>query len=409
MAEHRAECDARVRLARVRVAELEQRVKRAEAEGDAMTARMTLAELQKEEAECARDAAEMKLRALSNDDPSQDVQVASLKSELEKMQTSSAALKDAFQIAMNQTAEKMRGVVEKLSSEIAGTHQKELADILEMHRDMTSRVLAEETLISRNEDLKKDPTPAGGASNPSEYPAEPEWIPPKTKKKKSRKPKKATPFYGSLTSQSIETLQRKGSSSSSTDSSDGSYDEQLTQGIITRLRNTETSDEARLVAEKALEIVKDLSSVPSFAVAVCQEGAGMKDYQRYAIGKLVGACGLSLLLSIEALMEVLSVASQDSRVKEKHIAEYASVMVEVDALKIRHVCKAVERSMGLDKMTDIVIQLADKLRDNVGEKSAIAILNGPGGLREEQRRAIQWLYREDTDYCPDSRSTSDTE
>jgi len=135
----------------------------------------------------------------------------------------------------------------------------------------------------------------------------------------------------------------------------------------------------------------------------------MKDYQRYAIGKLVGACGLSLLLSIEALMEVLSLASQDSRVKEKHIAEYASVMVEVDALKIRHVCKAVERSMGLDKMTDIVIQLADKLRDNVGEKSAIAILNGPGGLREEQRRAIQWLYREDTDYCPDSRSTSDTE
>merc|ERR1719326_2059811 len=61
MAEQRAKSDKQVHLARVRIAELEQRVKRAEADGDEMSARLTLVEVQKAEADKAREAAEAKL------------------------------------------------------------------------------------------------------------------------------------------------------------------------------------------------------------------------------------------------------------------------------------------------------------------------------------------------------------
>jgi len=57
-------CEAyhkKLHLARVRTAELEKRAKRAEADGDDMSARLTLVEVQKAEAEKARDIAEGKL------------------------------------------------------------------------------------------------------------------------------------------------------------------------------------------------------------------------------------------------------------------------------------------------------------------------------------------------------------
>ena len=59
--ERRAQCDKQVQLARVRVAELEERVRRAEADGDEMSARLTMVELEKAEAEKARDKAQARL------------------------------------------------------------------------------------------------------------------------------------------------------------------------------------------------------------------------------------------------------------------------------------------------------------------------------------------------------------
>lgn len=60
----RAHCEKQVQLARVRVAELEERVRRAEADGDEMSARLTLVELQKAEAEAERDAAQEQLSSM---------------------------------------------------------------------------------------------------------------------------------------------------------------------------------------------------------------------------------------------------------------------------------------------------------------------------------------------------------
>merc|ERR1712227_735938 len=60
----RAECDAKVQLARVRVAELEERVRRAEIEGDSITAKMTLMEVHKAEAERTRDSAVERLEEI---------------------------------------------------------------------------------------------------------------------------------------------------------------------------------------------------------------------------------------------------------------------------------------------------------------------------------------------------------
>jgi len=56
------QCDRQTHLARVRVAELEKRVKEAEADGDQMNTRLTVVEVQKAEAEQARAAVETKLR-----------------------------------------------------------------------------------------------------------------------------------------------------------------------------------------------------------------------------------------------------------------------------------------------------------------------------------------------------------
>jgi len=65
LAEQRAQCDKQVHLARVRVAELEKRVERAEADGDEMSARLTMVEVQKAEVEKARETAEAKLARLA--------------------------------------------------------------------------------------------------------------------------------------------------------------------------------------------------------------------------------------------------------------------------------------------------------------------------------------------------------
>lgn len=60
-----AECEKQAHLARVRVAELEQRLRRAEADGDEMSVKLTLAEVQKAEAERGREIAERQLARMS--------------------------------------------------------------------------------------------------------------------------------------------------------------------------------------------------------------------------------------------------------------------------------------------------------------------------------------------------------
>jgi|ERR1712166_926845 len=63
--EKRAVYDKKLHLARVRVAELEKRTKRAEQEGDDMSTKLTLVEVQKAEVEKARDIVEEKLSRIA--------------------------------------------------------------------------------------------------------------------------------------------------------------------------------------------------------------------------------------------------------------------------------------------------------------------------------------------------------
>jgi len=110
LAEKKKQCDKQVHLARVRIAELEQRVKRSEAEGDDMSAKLMMAELLKEEAEKARAEAESKLEQQSEGiDDSERVQ--ELEEELATMRrerTETDKLKNMVVVLANELKKRMR-------------------------------------------------------------------------------------------------------------------------------------------------------------------------------------------------------------------------------------------------------------------------------------------------------------
>jgi len=110
IAQRRAEYERQAHLARVRVVELEKRVKEAEADGDQMNTRLTVVEVQKAEAEQARAAAETKLqRVLTSNYEAQ--RVCEMEQELDTLRRESEdtqALKNTVMVLAAELKRRMK-------------------------------------------------------------------------------------------------------------------------------------------------------------------------------------------------------------------------------------------------------------------------------------------------------------
>ena len=117
----KAECDRQVHLARVRIAELEESKRRADAEGDEMIAQLTALELAKAEVEA-------RLAACPQADPPA-MPAASEKSRVQELEAELAASKQA-----NVELERMKKIVMTLSRELkkrmgGGSGEAEIRDV----------------------------------------------------------------------------------------------------------------------------------------------------------------------------------------------------------------------------------------------------------------------------------------
>lgn len=108
--EKRAAYDKKLHLARVRVAELDKRTKQAEQEGDDMSTQLTLAEVQKAEAEKARDVAVEKLSRIAegacNLDRVRDLEAEVAQLRIENQETES--LKKTVMTLANELKRRMK-------------------------------------------------------------------------------------------------------------------------------------------------------------------------------------------------------------------------------------------------------------------------------------------------------------
>merc|ERR1719487_2276353 len=153
------------------------------------------------------------------------------------------------------------------------------------------------------------------------------------------------------------------------------------------------------------------------------EGLQLEEYHRHAVGRLVAACAVSKLLGTKGLLEALASVGREVKSKwgerrplGKYMAGYAAAAVEVEAVEIKRVCDTVLTSVGYVKGKEIIVLLAEELRERVGQEHAVTILSSKkAGLTFTLLKAgVEWLdceqrSPEDTDYSPDSRSASDTE
>jgi len=103
----KAHCEKQVQLARVRVAELEDRLRRAEQEGDEMSTRLTMVELEKGEAQKAKENAEAQLHGGESEEDERvkelEVEVNRLKEENGEM----ADLKHTVMVLANELKRRM--------------------------------------------------------------------------------------------------------------------------------------------------------------------------------------------------------------------------------------------------------------------------------------------------------------
>lgn len=155
LAEKKAQCDKQVHLARVRIAELEKRVRRSEAEGDDMSTRLMLAELQKAEAEQGKADAEAKLAGMTEQAEDSE-RVAELEGQLEEMQREKGEV------------EKLKKTVMVLANELKKRMKAEGADV-----DVDEDVDSSQVLEWLRHELRQE-----GHGEPPSYPTDSPYSPP---------------------------------------------------------------------------------------------------------------------------------------------------------------------------------------------------------------------------------------
>lgn len=350
----RSECDAKIQLARVRVAELEERLRVAENEGDTITMQMTMMEVQKAEAERTRDSAVNKLEellALIKDSGGQDTYVKWLESELK-------AAKAANGNQSNQSPASSAG----------------------------SQPPASTTQQGNAEDTAESQAPQNEESQCSEPPiatkGTPEPRPPTNEKFKPSRGHKS--------------------------------DEALLGEILAGLQQD-------MAMEEAVHVAAGVRSTKQFIAQAYLRGIKSQEEQEREIVENFVAQFASITVDPNSLLDsVIGVSRQLGTLRktvadaDATMASYTAALVRQKAATAKQLYDAVSKGAGKKPGKKIAVMMAHALKQKVGEKHAANIINSKGGLRMGHVEGLEWLQTEahspeESDYCTDSRSASDTD
>lgn len=344
----RAECDSKVQLARVRVAELEERLRISESEGDVITMQMTTMEVQKGEAERTRDSAVEKLEEIvalikgsAGDETYCKWLEAELKSAREEQMTLSQtldAMRQEFETKVKEEVERAMGKAasESVLPESAKAEEAGVLVVVEEAKPKKGKAKSDECLL--NEILKglREHMPMEKA------------------------------------------VQMAGGGRSTKQSS-----QFITHAYLKGIK-TQDDEETHIVAQFVAEFAS--GTVDSHSV-------------------LEGVAGVARQLG--TLRKTISDA-------DSILAGYGAALVGHKAATAKQLYDVVTRGAGKKPGKAFAVMLAHALKHRVGEREAASIINSKGGLSMGHVVGLEWLQTErrspeESDYCADSRSASDSE
>lgn len=344
----RAECDSKVQLARVRVAELEERLRISESEGDVITMQMTTMEVQKGEAERTRDSAVEKLEEIvalikgsAGDETYCKWLEAELKSAREEQMTLSQtldAMRQEFETKVKEEVERAMGKAasESILPESAKAEEAGVLVVVEEAKPKKGKAKSDECLL--NEILKglREHMPMEKA------------------------------------------VQMAGGGRSTKQSS-----QFITHAYLKGIK-TQDDEETHIVAQFVAEFAS--GTVDSHSV-------------------LEGVAGVARQLG--TLRKTISDA-------DSILAGYGAALVGHKAATAKQLYDVVTRGAGKKPGKAFAVMLAHALKHRVGEREAASIINSKGGLSMGHVVGLEWLQTErrspeESDYCADSRSASDSE
>merc|ERR1711939_315342 len=339
----RAECDSKVQLARVRVAELEERLRISESEGDVITMQMTTMEVQKGEAERTRDSAVEKLEEIvalikgsAGDETYCKWLEAELKSAREEQMTLSQtldAMRQEFETKVKEEVERAMGKAasESVLPESAKAEEAGVLVVVEEGKAKSDECLLNEILKGLREHMpmEKAVQMAGGG----------------------RSTKQSSQF--------------------------------ITHAYLKGIK-TQDDEETHIVAQFVAEFAS--GTVDSHSV-------------------LEGVAGVARQLG--TLRKTISDA-------DSILAGYGAALVGHKAATAKQLYDVVTRGAGKKPGKAFAVMLAHALKHRVGEREAASIINSKGGLSMGHVVGLEWLQTErrspeESDYCADSRSASDSE
>lgn len=344
----RAECDSKVQLARVRVAELEERLRISESEGDVITMQMTTMEVQKGEAERTRDSAVEKLEEIvalikgsAGDETYCKWLEAELRSAREEQMTLSQtldAMRQEFETKVKEEVERAMGKAasESVLPESAKAEEAGVLVVVEEAKPKKGKAKSDECLL--NEILKglREHMPMEKA------------------------------------------VQMAGGGRSTKQSS-----QFITHAYLKGIK-TQDDEETHIVAQFVAEFAS--GTVDSHSV-------------------LEGVAGVARQLG--TLRKTISDA-------DSILAGYGAALVGHKAATAKQLYDVVTRGAGKKPGKAFAVMLAHALKHRVGEREAASIINSKGGLSMGHVVGLEWLQTErrspeESDYCADSRSASDSE
>jgi len=355
VAQVQAECEAKLQLARVRVAELEERLRIAENEGDAITMQMTQMEVLKAEAERTRDNAVTQLEQIVEliKGNSEEAHAKWLEIELQKVQAEKGALVKALEEQKQEFDARVEAEVVRRVAGMSSAHPT----------IMSMATHTESTHEPQHED--------GKPKNPSNSKV----------KDKNR---------------------------SQSDDADAVLAEIL-QGLQAALPMEEAINKAARVRStkhfvtqaylKGISCDKDTANIEQL---ITQFACCTMDPS-------------SLLEGIATVARQLGTLRKNIPVADSVMAGYTAALIASKVVTAKQVYDAVTKGAGKKPGKKIAVMLAQTLKDRIGENQAAMILNGKGGLNLGHVVGLEWLQRdprrspEESDYCTDSRSASDDE
>lgn len=177
---------------------------------------------------------------------------------------------------------------------------------------------------------------------------------------------------------------------------------------------------AELTMEEAVEKSREVGSTKHFVTQAYIQGINSYEQQGALVEELVARCS-TVSLESQGLLEAMAAVSRQLGTLRKAVpkadcqmAGYAAAVIATKTATAKQVYDAVTKGAGKKPAKKIAIMLAHALKDRLGEAAAASVINGKGGLKMSHVVGLEWLQAEahspeESDYCADSRSASDTD